>query len=64
MFSYDNSVSNDLVIYTSDSSKDGTFNLQVRAYHTGYSNVFTFDWSIQIEDTCKNALLTINFPTF
>ena len=53
-----------MMIYTSDSSKEGTFNLQVRAYHTGYSNVFTFDWSIQVEDTCKNAVLTINLPTF
>ena len=64
VFSYDNSLSNDLLIYTSDSSKDGTYNLQIRAYYTGYSNVFTFDWSIQIEDTCENALLTINLPTF
>ena len=64
VFSYDNSVSNDLMIYTSNSSKEGTFDLQVRAYHEGYPSVFTFDWSIQIEDTCKNALLTFNFPIF
>ena len=64
VFSYDNSISDDLMIYTTDSSKEGTFDLQVRAYHEGYPSVFTFDWSIQIEDTCKNALLTFNFPIF
>ena len=47
--------------YTNLASKEGVYNLRLKAYYSGYSNVFSRDFSITVTDVCKNAVLTLGF---
>ena len=50
-------------IETSNPSHVGTYSLRLTAYSLGYSNLSTFDFQVDIIDTCATATLDM-IPTF
>ena len=64
VFTYDHSVSNDFTTQTNDGAKEGSYDLRLKVYYDGYTNFVLRDFTIVIEDTCKDATLTIGLPAF
>ena len=60
VFTY-NALASTLTTQTNDITKDGEYYLRVKAYYVGYTNVTPFDFMIEVDDTCKDAALTVFF---
>ena len=64
VFTYNNPVVNEFKTETYDILKEGSYSLRLKAFYFSYTNVFERLFTIDVVDTCKDALLTIDIPPF
>ena len=54
LFTYDAQAA-EFLTWTTNVSKDGTYDLKMQVYYSGYVNYSKRTFQIVVEDSCKNA---------